>query len=44
MPDISLMIKARRYSWIKRFIDKENSLWKKYPNFILKSRNFSCRK
>ena len=33
MPEISLMIKACRISWIKRFIDKENSLWKKIPEF-----------
>ena len=36
MPNISLMIKAQRISWIKRFIDKENSLWKKIPKFYFK--------
>ena len=40
MPEISLMIKAQRISWIKRFIDKENGLWKKYPNLILKKHEF----
>ena len=34
MLDISLMIKARRYSWIKSFIDKKNCLWKKNTRIL----------
>ena len=29
MSHVSLVMKARRISWLKRFVDKEYGLWKK---------------